>query len=363
MLVALDATPLIGHQTGVGRYVANLVPHLAARDDMRVVLVPFTLRGRRQMPRMSDVTIRQRPAPARLLRAAWLRSELPPVELFAGRCDVFHGTNFVLPPRRRAAGVVTIHDLSYLQFPGTVTADVLQYRKLVPRAVRAGAVVATPSHAVADEVRDTYGLPEERVHVTPLGVGPEWFGPQPAPRLSQVPGQYLLFVGTRAPRKNLATLLAAYRAGRKDFDLPPLVLVGPGGWGPHTTKQPGLITLDHVPDPALLGLVANASAVVMPSLYEGFGLPVLEALACGRPVVASDIPAHRELAADQALYADPRDVEDWTKKILAVLSEPAGTPASRSQRARLYDWDRCAYATLEAYRGAVSLSAEGGSDR
>jgi glycosyltransferase involved in cell wall biosynthesis len=273
--------------------------------------------------------------------------------VFAGRCDIFHGTNFVLPPRRRAAGVVTIHDLSYLRFPETVTPDVLQYRRLVPRALRTGALVLTPSHAVADEVRDAYGLPEERVHVTPLGVGPEWFEPRGAPRLSQIPTQYLLFVGTRAPRKNLATLLAAYRAARHTNDLPPLVLAGPSGWGPQVDSEPGVITLDHIPDAELRPLVANASAVVTPSLYEGFGLTILEALATGVPVLASDIPAHREIGGDQVQYADPVDAEDWETGLVDVLKDPRGAPSSRSARARLFSWEACVPLTIQAYRAAV----------
>jgi glycosyltransferase involved in cell wall biosynthesis len=353
MLVGLDATPLVGRQTGVGRYVANLVPHLARLDDFHLVLVPFTLRGRRQIPQISTATIRHRPAPARLLRAAWTRTDFPPVEWFAGRCDVFHGTNFVLPPCKRAAGVVTIHDLSYLRFPDTVTPDVLQYRELVPRALHSGAVVVTPSRTVADEVRETYGLPDDRIHVTPLGVGPEWFGPHGSVRLHGVPAEYFLFVGTRAPRKNLAMLLAAHRAARRDEDLPPLVLVGPEGWGPQIQDEPGVITLDHVPDVDLRALVANASAVVMPSLYEGFGLPILEALATGVPVLASDIPAHREIGGNQVRYVDTTSVDAWQAGLHEVLRHPAGQSTSRIARARLFSWHACSALTMQAYKQAI----------
>jgi glycosyltransferase involved in cell wall biosynthesis len=356
MLVGLDATPLVGRQTGVGRYVANLVAHLAERDDLRLVLVPFTLRGRRQIPQMSRTVIRHRPAPARLLRAAWMHSQFPPVELFAGRCDIFHGTNFVLPPRSQAAGVVTIHDLSYLRYPETVTRDVLQYRELVPRALRTGAVVVAPSRAVADEVRETYGLPQDRVHVTPLGVGPEWFGPHASVRIHGVPAQYFLFVGTRAPRKNLSTLLAAYRAARDDNDLPPLVLVGPAGWGPQVEDQPGVITLDHVPDAELRALVANASAVMMPSVYEGFGLPILEALATGVPVVASDIPAHREVGGDEVRYVEPMNIDAWQSGFHDVLRHPAGRSSSRVARARKFSWDLCSNVTAQIYQFTVSIA-------
>jgi glycosyltransferase involved in cell wall biosynthesis len=354
MIVALDATPLIGQQTGVGRYVANLVPHLAQLDDVRVVLVPFTLRGRRRIPPLAGVTIQRRPAPARLLRAAWVRSDFPQVEIFAGRCDVFHGTNFVLPPRWRAAGVVTIHDLSYLQFPETVTPDVRQYRELVPRALGTGAIVATPSRAVADEVRDAYGLPEDRVYVTPLGVGPEWFTaapPDPELRMTyRLPEEYLLFLGTKGPRKNLSTLLAAHaRAVTANPDALPLLLVGSRARGTPSRKQQKVHALGHVPDSDLHRIVAGSSALLAPSRYEGFGLPLLEALACGVLVVASDIPVHREVAGDQACYIPAMDIDAWTDVLMKDDLLRTGEKASRQAHARHFTWEACARATRDTY--------------
>jgi glycosyltransferase involved in cell wall biosynthesis len=359
MLVALDATPLVGRQTGVGRYVANLVPELAALDDVSVVLVPFTLRGRRRVPALAGVAVRRRLAPARLLRQAWLRSDFPPVEVLAGPCEVFHGTNFVLPPRSRAAGVLTIHDLAYLRYPETVTPDVLQYRALVPRALASGAIVVTPSQAVAEEVRDAYGLPTDRVLVTPLGVRPEWFTtPAPdAPLRTRygLPREYALFVGTREPRKNLPTVLAAHtHVAMAADDAIPLVLVGPSGWGEAIQRQPKVHVLDHVPDDDLRSIVAGASTLLMPSSYEGFGLPVLEALSTGKAVVASDLPVLREVGGEQATYVPPFDVDAWAQALLSARTNGAGTPQSRRSRARAFTWARCAEETLRAYRVATA---------
>ena len=136
------------------------------------------------------------------------------MEWLAGRADVVHGTNFVLPPLRRAAGVLTVHDLSYLRYPETVAAASLRYRTLVPRGLRRAAVVVTPSQAVAAEVRAEYGL-GDRVLATPLGVDEGWFGatPMPAAELAArgLPERYLLFVGTVEPRKGLPALLSALR--------------------------------------------------------------------------------------------------------------------------------------------------------
>ncbi|HZD03254.1 MAG TPA: glycosyltransferase, partial [Actinomycetes bacterium] len=244
MRVGLDATPLLGPRTGVGHYVAGLVGGLAgsgALDELR--LVPFTWRGAGDLSAAVParaaawpiVRCGRRRVPARLLQAAWARVGWPPVEWLAGPVDIFHATNFVAPPARRAALVVTVHDLTYLRYPRMVSTASGRYRGLVPAGLRRGAVVCTPTAAVAREVRDAYRLPEERVVVTPLGVGPEWLRasrPGAAWLAARgLPERYLLFVGSREPRKNLATLAAAYRELRAAGPAAPLVLVGPPGWG------------------------------------------------------------------------------------------------------------------------------------
>jgi glycosyltransferase involved in cell wall biosynthesis len=381
MKVALDATPLLGPRTGVGHYVAGLAEGLAelpGPEPEQVALVPFTWRGTGDLPRVAPAGPRlrlgRRRVPARLLQAAWARTAFPPVEWLAGRVDVFHATNFVAPPARRAAVVVTVHDLTYLRYPGMVTAASARYRDLVPRALRRGAIVCTPTAAVADEVADAYRLPPERLVVTSLGVGPAWRAatpPDPAWLAGRgLPERYLLFVGNREPRKNLPTLLTAYRdllasrvpggvAGPAG-DLPPLVLVGPPGWGealdlaglpPEAVRTPG-----YLPEADLARVVAGAAALACPSWYEGFGLPALEALACGTPVVAADLPALREVLGDQAEVVPPGDATALADALARVLDDPGGEPARAARRARAaaFTWAACARATLSAYHRALA---------
>ncbi|HST64100.1 MAG TPA: glycosyltransferase family 1 protein [Mycobacteriales bacterium] len=361
--VVLDATPLLGPRTGVGRYVEHLIRELAARGDLDLVATAFTLRGAGALPAAVPpaVQVRHRPAPARALQAAWDRLELPPVEWLAGRADVVHGTNFVLPPLRRAAGVLTVHDLSYLRYPETVTAASLRYRSLVPRGLRRAAVVLTPSHAVAAEVRDEYGL-GDRVRATPLGVDDDWFAatPLPAAELAArgLPERYLLFVGSVEPRKGLPTLLAALRELHgADPDTPPLVLAGPPGWGPalETAQLPAgaVVSAGYLESADLRRLVAGAELLAFPSVYEGFGLPPLEAFATGVPVVASDLPVVREVTGELAALAPVGDAAALAAALRATLDRP-GDPAGRRTRARRFSWASCAAATAEAYRIAVS---------
>jgi len=378
MRVGLDATPLLGPRTGVGRYVAGLVEamtELPGGEPDEIVLVPFTWRGTADLalvaPAARQVRRRRRRLPMRLLQAAWAALPFPPVEWLAGQVDVFHATNFVAPPARRAATVVTVHDLTYLRYPEMVTAASARFRDLVPRALGRGATVCTPTAAVGAEVADAYRLPPERLVVTPLGVGPAWRTAAPADPAwlgaNGLPERYLLFVGNREPRKNLPTLLAAYRELLADppanpGGVPPLVLVGPAGWGEaldlaglpaEAVRTPG-----YLPEDDLARVVTGAAALVFPSWYEGFGLPALEALACGTPVVATDLPALREVLGDQAELVPPGDAAAMAAALAKVLGDPGGEPARAARRARAaaFTWAACAQATLSAYRRALEAA-------
>jgi glycosyltransferase involved in cell wall biosynthesis len=440
--VGLDATPLLGPRTGVGRYVEGLAGALAGAagpEPEEVALIPFSWRGTGQLasvaPAGPRVRCGRRRVPARLLQAAWARLPWPPVEWLAGPVDVFHATNFVGPPARRAAVVVTIHDLTYLRRPEMVTDASARYRDLVPRALARGAMVCTPTAAVAAEVADEYGLPPERLAVTPLGVGQAWRRAAPPDpswlAANGLPERYLLFVGSREPRKNLPTLLSAYREllaaggaggggpggvdsrshpprrwatvplrggahpggavsrarapeGPASEDLaaeglapedraprppaeavpagegvPPLVLVGPPGWGEavDTAGLPAeaVRSVGYLQQQDLVRVVTGAAVLVFPSWYEGFGLPALEALACGTPVVAADLPALREVLGDQAELVAPGDATALAGALTRVLDDPGGEPARAARRARAagFTWENCAQATLSAYRLAL----------
>src|SRR5215216_207028 len=288
--VGLDATPLLGPRTGVGRYVAGLagaLATLAGPEPEELALVPFTWRGTGDLPAAAPagprIRIGRRRAPARLLQAAWSRLPWPPVEWLSGPVAVFHAT--------------------------------------------------TSTAAVATEVADEYGLSPDRLVVTPLGVDDTWrqaTPPDPAWLATLgLPERYLLFVGNREPRKNLGTLLAAYR--KLLATRPPLVLVGPPGWGealdtaglpPDAVRTPG-----YLAEPDLARVVAGAAALVNPSWYEGFGLPALEALACGTPVVASDLPAHREVLGDLAQLFTPDDPGALADALTTTLDDPGGEEA------------------------------------
>lgn len=357
----LDCTPLLGRRTGVGTYTAELLVELAKAvgPDEELVGTAFTLRGRSELAsRLPDgVTGRSRPVPARLLRAAWSRFSFPDVRALAGPVDLFHATNFVLPPTGRAAGVVTVHDLAYLRYPETVSVDSLAYRELVPAAIERGATVITPSRAVADQVTDAYRIEPERVRPIHLGVDAGWFDVRPA--RSGLPSEYLLAVGTLEPRKNLPVLLDMVRSAKAARRaLPPLVLVGGQGWGGELDlsglTERDVVLTGYLPYDELRPVVAGAVALLFPSLDEGFGLPPLEALACGTPVVAADIPVLREVLGDQALFVPGRDPEAIGEAVIRIVESPPGSAEERRAHARQFTWARTARRHLEVFRAAAA---------
>jgi glycosyltransferase involved in cell wall biosynthesis len=357
--VGIDATPLLGQRTGVGRYVSALLSALAdgpAGNGLDLRATAFTMRGRAALAAALPAGIPAvgRPVPARLLRSSWSRGGPPPVEWLSGKVDVFHATNFVLPPRRRAAGVLTVHDLGFLRVPETLASANLVYRTLVPRGVREAALTLTPTETVRQELIAEFTLDPGRVAVTPLGVDDSWFSSTPpAPDAPEPP--YVLFVGTVEPRKGLPTLLAALRR-IPPGESPRLVVAGPAGWGPGLdTGGADVVRTGFLTDDRLRSLVAGAAALALPSRYEGFGLPVLEALASGTPVLASDLPVLREVGGSHARYLPVDDVDGWAEALCsAAVARSAHDPAPGIAWARRWTWDACAESTAAAYRVAAS---------
>jgi glycosyltransferase involved in cell wall biosynthesis len=353
--VLLDGTPLLGNRTGIGRYTAALAEELASMSEVDTRAVAFTLRGWRRLRKVLPHGLRARgmPVSARMLRRSWLRAPFPPVELFAGFTDVVHGTNFVLPASVRAAGVLTIHDLAFLDAPDELPPSDETLPRLVARSAERADVVLTPTQAVADVTADRLGISADKIMVTPLGVDPAWFTARPPSEILRrrigLPKEYLLFVGAAGPRKALGWLLKAHEAVP---DLPPLVLAGPG----HHQRDDRIRTIGYLSDVDLRSVVAGASALVLPSRDEGFGLPVLEALACDVPVVCSDVPALREVSGGHASLVPHGDVEAMRAALTGALATPPSpaTLARRRAHAAGFTWRNTAELTVAAYRRAMS---------
>jgi glycosyltransferase involved in cell wall biosynthesis len=361
VLITLDATPLLGARTGIGRYVENLLVELPGalerrQVDAQVRATTWTARGARLSGLPSGVVQVGPRVPARLLRACWRRADFPSIEWLVGSTDVFHGTNFVSPPTRAAREVVTIHDLAYALHPETVSKSSLLYRELVPRSLARGAHVVTPTEVVASAVRSHYSLPYERVTAIPHGVDSTWFEASPPDQewsaARGLPTDYFVYVGSLDPRKNLPTLLEAHaRLRATSTDAPDLVLAGPAGREGAFAPRPGVHVTGWLDDADLKHLVAGCRALVLPSIDEGFGLPVLEALAAGRPVVVSELPVLHEVSGPHAITAAHDDPDDLADALRRAQATPDGTDARESRRAwaRRFTWSACADRTLDVY--------------
>ena len=366
--VAVDATPLLDVRTGVGVFTAALLRGLGTRDDVDAVAFPVSISGRRRLRELvpPGVGVRAPLLPARLLHARWQRASSPRIDALVGRPDVIHGPNFVVPPSR-AARVVTVHDLTTVRFPELCHADTLRFPDIVRRAASEGAWIHTVSHAVRDEVVAELGLDPERVVAVPNGFDPPRGDAARGRQLAGV-DHYVLAVGTVEPRKDLPSLVAAVdRLAAEDPDIV-VVHAGGDGWGIEVFQKAldamahpeRFRRLGHVPHDELGHLYAGARVLAYPSVYEGFGIPVLEAMSAGVPVVTTDVPAICEVAGDAALVVGVGDVDALADAIGRAWHDDAWRSeavARGHQRCRQFSWEACVDGIVDLYRTAAAGSS------
>jgi glycosyltransferase involved in cell wall biosynthesis len=379
----IDYRPALRERTGVGEFVHELAKALSdgarARVPLRTtpVVTLFTSSWKdrpaaalaSEMPGATIVDVR---VPVRGLVWAWNRLEWPPVEWLAGTHDVVHSQTPLLIPSTRAAQVVTVHDLDFLRNPEQMSAEIRRDYPALARghAARADAVIVSSQYAAAEVTRELQ-LPRARVHVCSPG-RPPWSGEvlqrRRAPGQSSGRDGHILFMGTLSLRKNVGTLLDAYaRLRERVTDPPPLVLAGhrtaaSAQWEERCAQPPlkGHVAITgYINAQQRMDLYAGAAMLVLPSYEEGFGLPVLEAMACGVPVVVSSRGSLPEVAGAAAAPIDPDDVDTFTEQMRALLDPAAAASAAERGliQASRYSWDACADAALRAYAAAMEVHA------
>ena len=373
-LVVLDALLLRPQPTGVGRSIIELTTALAAVDrglDFAVLCThPELLSQLADRPHWQLVNCPGARG-GTLRKAAWTQIALPKLLRRLG-ADLLHCLQFVAPLRCPCPSVVTVHDLGYRRYPDTVEEPRRSYyRLLVPTSLRGAAAVVCNSAATAADVRATFPAVASRVTVTPFGV-PSWTREFTTPPAERAPDAPFLFVGTLEPRKNLSGLLLAYRSFVTECDAenrqcPQLVLVGGRGWkdsGLRDLLRPLVAAdrvkvLDYCGPAQLWQQYGLARALLFPSLHEGFGFPILEAMVAGLPVMTSDRGAMAEVAGEAALLVDPLDQATLIAGMrrLTTDGEYCRELVVRGQRRwRLWSWEESARTTVETYRRILDLS-------
>ena len=334
MKVGIDVTPLALTKAGVARHIAGLLSGLEQEPDVELRRYSFGGRSRALVP-ARDV--------------GWYLAALP-ARARRERVDVLHCPSQRAPVRSPVPLVVTVHDLAVLRHPETFNAWTRTYsRVLLPRVVRAAARVIAVSEFTRRELLELLHVPDDKVRVIPNAVGPP-FGPDG----KAAEGDYVLAVGTLEPRKNLGRLVGAFeRAGLNGTRL---LVTGGRGWGKVEPAGKDVQWLGFVPDEELARLYRGARCVAYVSAYEGFGLPVLEAMACGAPVVAASTGAAPEVGGDAAVLVDPLDDDAIAAGLVEAIDRADELRERGLARARAFDWKRIADATVEVYREAAAWS-------
>lgn len=374
MRILVDYRPALRERTGVGEYVHELVRALSTQAEHnqsdRIAIFTSSWKDRPAPTLASELPASTRIVDARIpvrgLVWAWNRLEWPPVEWLAGACDVVHSQSPLLIPSTAAAQAVTVHDLDFLRHPEQMTAEIKRDYPALARshAARAHAVIVSSQYAAGEVTRELH-LDPARVHVCPPG-RPSWSDEVRTRRQSMRPS-HILFMGTLSIRKNVGTLLEAYaRVVERRPDAPPLVLAGhrtpaSARWEARCHESPlaGRVEITGYVDTATrIDLYANAAMLVLPSYEEGFGLPVLEAMACGVPVIVSSRGSLPEVAGAAATPIDPDDVDGFAAEMLAILGGDASDRVARGvAQASAYSWSACAVAARQAYQSAIEVHA------
>jgi glycosyltransferase involved in cell wall biosynthesis len=380
MRIGIDGIPLATPKTGIGHYTFELARSLAKLvpgDECQLVApVPIDLDeandGIEMPPNLRTVY-----APVNALRRRWWTIGLP-LYVRRNNLSLFHGTNYNLPLWQRCPTVVTIHDLSLLLHSDTHQEHLVRRARMrLPTMTRIATRIITDSESVKREICAHLGVKPAKVTAVPLAPR-RAFRPagesqaRAARRRLGVEDDFILFVGTVEPRKNLITLVRAFDELLRTTNLrPQLVIAGPKGWLTEglfanvewAARTDRILFTGYVPDEDLRALYSSCRVSVYPSVYEGFGLPPLEAMACGAPVITSRIPVIVETVGTNARLIDPSDARELTAALVELLTD-SGARAHFSeaglQRAAEFTWERTARMTLEVYREALGAAGTSG---
>jgi glycosyltransferase involved in cell wall biosynthesis len=371
-IIGVDYTPAYEQGGGIGRYVRELVSALARQDSITPYRLFVSGASRSQLSTAPNINFTWKPTSItpKWLARLWHRAGIPlPVEYFVGKVDLFHATDFVLPPTLpRTRTLLTVHDLSFVRVPETTSPNLKSYLdQVVPRSVKRASHILADSEATKNDLVELYGTLGDRITVLLSGINARFnkisdveclLTTRKKYNLGTTP--YILSIGTVQPRKNYGRLiqsLAHLRSSGYDINL---VIAGGRGWledpifeNIRANKMENHVHFIGFADEAdLPALYSAAHCFAFPSLYEGFGLPVLEAMACGTPVITSNVSSLPEVAGDAAIMINPYDVDALTHALQQLLDDAAlyQTLIKKGfERAKLFSWEKSAMQLSEIY--------------
>ena len=377
--VVIDLSAGLHESAGNARYVRELIHSLRALPKPPELL-PYATAGPAHAdtpPWLLELPRRTLPWRDRSWRGLSLSSQVTGISLRAllPKGDLVHATNSIVPHVGSCPTVLTVQDVTFMSHPEVHAAlSRFHLRHMVPQACRRATLVIAPSRATAEELRRRCGVDASKLRIVPDGYDEARFTPRPGPDDAATLGRhglsapYVFFVGTLEPRKNLLRLLEAFALLRAQGLPHRLVLAGGLGWGYQpvldrlaaANLDGAVMRIGRVADRDLPALYRGASAFVYPSLFEGFGLPVLEAMACGAPVVTSNVSSLPEVAGDAALTVPPDDVSALAGAMCAALTDATVARRLRAEgpaRAARFTWRETARGTAEVYLEALALGA------
>ncbi len=371
MRIAIDYTSAVTQREGIGRYTRSLVDALTRLDAGDRITLFSSERPRADLgfPVAHNVRRRVFPVGSRAMTILWHRARVPlPLEALAGRADVLHGPDFAPPPALGMQRIATIHDLAYLTIPDFIAPSLVTYlHSIVPRTARHTAHLIVDSQRTADDVVALLGVPRAKVSVVYLGVDPKFTPVSDPQRLAELDARYglahplVLALGTIEPRKRYDKLIEAFARARTAPGGPKmLAIAGPRGWHAEETTaaaqrfgvEDAVKFLSFVPEADIVNLYNTADVLAIPARYEGFGLPAVEAMACGTPVVTSTTGSLPEVTGDAALHADV-DAEGALADALVRATSDAELRetliARGREKAAGYTWEAAARTLIEIY--------------
>jgi glycosyltransferase involved in cell wall biosynthesis len=373
MRIAIDYTAAIRQGAGIGTYVRNLVAAMLEQDQSNqyTLLTSGRPTAEHPFPKAANVRGRSIVIPDRYLNILWYRLRAPlPATLFTGQTDIYHGPDFVLPPLGRSVRkIVTVHDLAFLEHPEYAVPSLAAYlRKVVPNAIARADVIATVSHEVSRTLIKHFQAPQEKLTVVPNGVAPHFRRITDPVLLGATSNKYhlkhplVLAVGTMEPRKNHLGLIKAFHQAQKRKHGPAMLAIAGGeGWLYEETRnlvaelqlERKVRFLGRVSELELITLYSMADVFAFPSFFEGFGIPPLEAMACGAPVITSNTSSLPEVVGEAALQVDPHDIDAMSKAILRLLDDEGLQEELRQkgyEQIKHYTWAASARKMLTIYQ-------------